>query len=312
MLRSFVYAGIICSVVLIVIEYNRIVKKKKKGMRKLFPYLLFDVHKQYRQKKIEISQLSQKELEGYRIVVDNIEGEISKETNLFRTISFTLTPGKSFGIVGHLNSGRSEFCRKITGYDKFYMGSVYVNGLSITSHLAQANHMIAMAFNYTKIESEMSGYECLEVLFYSRGVHPRYKRNLLASIISILGLKETIFRKLKHFTKCDMKRFNLAMALVGNSDVLVIDDPTLRVDAISRQVIWNVINYAKALGKNVIVSTDSVTEAEFLVDEIIFLVEGNIYGLSTPLEIRVQLSKGFFFETRIIRYGLTQTDVEDK
>lgn len=313
MVRGFIYAGIICSVILIVIEYNQFVRKKSNsGLKKLFPYLLFDIHKQYRKKKIAISQLNQKELEGYTFVVDNIEGEVSKETKLFRTISFTLTRGKAFGIVGHLNSGRDEFCRKITGYDKFYMGSVYVNGLSITSHLAQEKNMIAMAFNYSSIPSEMSGYECLEVLLYSRGVQPRYKRNLLATIISILGLKNTIFRKLKHFTKCDIKRFDLAMALVGNVDVLVIDDPTLRVDATTRKVIWNVINYAKSLGKNVIISTDSLMEAELLADEIIFLLEGNIYGLSTPLEIRVHHSKGFFIETKLVKSGLTLSEVEEK
>lgn len=256
--------------------------------------------------------MTEEELKGYRVVVDNIEGEVSKQSKLFRTISFTLLAGKSFGIIGQLNSGRTELCRKIAGYDKFSMGSVYINGLSMNAHRSKVGSMISMAFNYTSIKSEMSGYECLEVLCYSRGVKYQYKRNLLATIITILDMKSIIFNKLKHFRKCEIKKFDLAMALVGNVDVLVIDDPTLRVDAITRQVIWRVINFAKKMGKTVIISTDSVAEADFLVDEIVFLVEGSIYGLSTPLEIRIHSSKGFYIETMLIRNGLTLSDAEDK
>lgn len=281
-----------------ILEYNIVVRNKPKNtLAELFPYLIVDTDKENRKQKIEIGQLTKSELKKYRLVVENFKGALAPYSKYFRTISFTVKEGESFGVVGPINSGRTDLCRKLAGYDKAVVGSLYINGINIRDKGANAKNMISLAFNNYQIESFMTGYECLEVLCYSRGV--KYRRKLIETLIEVLGLRNVIFRKLKDLAKSDIKKFHLATALIGNADVLILDDPTLRLDSITRQVIWRVIGFAQRLGKSVILSTDSVVEADYFTDKVVFLVEGNVYGLTSLLEVRTLNCNGFFIETRI-------------
>lgn len=302
-----------CFLFLFVYEYIVVVKKLSlRSLVSLYPYLILDTDIWYRKKKIEISQLTAEEKKNYRVVVNDLEAEVSKHNQYFKTLSFVLTEGRTFGILGHLNAGNVELCRKIGGLDKFVLGEIAINGYDLKTQRRKAQKNLSISIQTDPINLSMSAYEYLEVICYCRGVKANRIRNLILEISDMLFMKEIIFYPISTFDPNHIKLLSFAAALIGDIKVMIIDQPTSCLDPISKLAIWNVMTLARSLGKTIIFSTDALSEGEKMSDTMLFLVEGNIVGLSHPTEIRINACMGFYIEIRMAIEGKTPTEIEEK
>lgn len=301
-----------CFVILFLHEYIVVVRKVAfTNIIKLYPYFLPDNDPIYRKKKIAISQLTPSEKQNYRVVINGMEGEVSKHTNSCRTMSWVLEEEKSFGIIGHLNTG-VELCRKIAGLDKFVLGEVTINGFEMRTRRADAQKNLSLSIQSEKICCSMSAYEYLEVLCYCRGVKYQQINPMLLEIFDMLLMGKVMYNPISSFDQCYIKKLSFASALVGKISVMIIDQPTACIDPISKIAIWNAIQFARSIGKTIIFSSDSMSEADSLSDQIMFLLEGSIVGLDSPTDIRIKVCKGFYIELRMASEGKSPTEIEEK
>lgn len=306
--------ALVSFIFLFVHEYIVIVRKlAPTSIDKLYSYLLPDTEPNYRNKKMAISRLTPLEKEDYRVVIDNLEGEVSKHTNFFKSISFTLRAGECFGIVGHLNAGSVELCRKIGGLDKFSLGEITINGFDISTQRTDAHQFLSISIQQDNINCFMSAYEYLEVLCYCRGIQANKIHGVLSEIFDMLLMTKVMFHSISTFDESYIKKLSFASAFIGKISVMIIDQPTHFLDPISKVAIWNAIIFAKSIGKTIIFSTDSITEAEIISDEAMFLLEGNVVGLSSMTEIRLNSFKGVYIEFRmVIEGGKSAAEIEEK
>lgn len=312
-LTSMSINALLCFVILFLHEYIVIVwKLTPTNLVKLYSYLLPAVDPMLRKRKMEISELTPLEKQSYRVVIDGLEGEVSKHSNLFRTISLVLEEQKCFGIIGHLNAGNVDLCRKIAGLDKFVLGEVTINGFDMSTQRTDAQKHLSVSIQNNKISCSMSAYEYLEVLCYCRGVRGARIRSILLEIFDMLFMRKVMYHSISSFDQSYIKKLSIASALVGNISVMIIDQPTASIDPISKIAIWNAILFARSIGRTIIFSSDSLSEADRLSDEMMFLLEGNVVGLASPTEIRIKSCKGFYIEFRMALEGKTMAEIEEK
>lgn len=290
-----------------------VVKKfSTKRISKLYPYLLPDTDPEYRRQKIEISQMSEEKKNFYRVIVNNLEGEVSKHTKYFKSLSFVLKPGRCFGIVAHLNAGSLELCKKIAGLDPIVMGEVTVNGKNVFTERIEAQRNLSVSIQKRLINSPMSAYEYLEVLCYCRGVRPKQMPLVIIEVLEMVQMRDLMFNPISSFDRYEIKKLSFAATFIGDIDVIILDQPTAAIDPEAKSSIWNAIFFARSLGKSIVFTTDSLMEAECVCDEMVFLIEGNVVGLSTPVNLRIAFCKGFYIEFRMAIIGSTPMEVEEK
>lgn len=285
-------------------------KITKTNIVKLYPYILPDIDITFRKQKIQISQLSDNEKKSYKFIVNGLEGEVSKHSQYFKTMSFALKGSNCFALVTHLNAGTLELCRKMSGIDKSILGEVFVNGIDITTDQRKKN--LSVSIQSDLIPSKMSGFEYLEILCYCRGVKSNQIIQIICEIFDMFNMKSVMLLPLYTYNQCQIKKLSLATAFIGQVDVIVIDQPTVIIDPEAKTCIWNAIRFARSLGKTIIFTTDSISEAEFIADTMLLLVEGSTTGLTSPIALRAAACKGFYFEFRISVEGTTQTEVTEK
>lgn len=289
-----------------------VIKVSNNNIVKIFPYLIQDTDIENRKQKLVISQLNDSEKKTFSFIVNGLEGEISKHTNFFKTISFAQKKGKCFGMVTHLNAGTLELCRKMGGIDRFVLGEIYINGFDITNEKCYVQEHLAMSIFSNTIASPLTGFEYLEIIGYSRGVFGSQIENVVCNVFDMLQMRPIMLKPLYTYNECEIKKISFASLFVGNIDVMITDQPTAIIDPESKSCFWEAMLFARSLGKTVIFTTDCFSEAERIADEIMCLVEGGAMGITSPIDMRLQSCKGFYVELRIVIEGSTITEIQDK
>src|SRR5262249_33840410 len=104
-------------------------------------------------------------------------------------------------------------------------------------------------------------------------------------VVSLVGLAEKTDARVKSLSGGQKRRLDLALGLIGNPDILFLDEPTTGFDPEARRAAWEMIRSLRALGKTILLPTPSLDEAEQLADRVAVLREGQIVALGRPEEL---------------------------
>ena len=169
-----------------------------------------------------------------------------------RGVSFAIEPGEVFGLLGPNGAGKTTSVEILEGYRSRDGGSVEV--LTVVEHAAL-----------------FAGY-------YRR---PRD----VDEVIALVGLEEKRSARVRTLSGGQKRRLDLALALVGDPELLFLDEPTTGFDPAARRAAWEMIRSLRALGKTILLTTHYLDEAEQLADRVAVLREGLIVASGTPQEL---------------------------
>lgn len=148
----------------------------------------------------------------------------------------------------------------------------------------QVRQLISLNAQMTTLDEEFSGYENLKMMAQLRVI-----TNVQAEIEQVsdrLDLQSFLTRKVRTYSGGMRRRLDLAMSLIGDPDLIFLDEPTTGVDPKSRLALWQMIREMRDRGKTVFLTTQYLDEADALSDHIAFLHDGRIVRDGTPQEIK--------------------------
>jgi len=121
----------------------------------------------------------------------------------------------------------------------------------------------------------------------SLGLFAGYYRHPLdvARVIDLVGLDEKQHARVRTLSGGQQRRLDLGLGLIGDPEVLFLDEPTTGFDPAARRAAWDVIRSLRALGKTILLTTHYLDEAETLADRVAVLREGRIVSIGTPAEL---------------------------
>jgi ABC-2 type transport system ATP-binding protein len=197
-----------------------------------------------------------------------------------RGISFEIAGGEVFGLLGPNGAGKTTTVEILEGYRRRDAGEVSVlgadperDGTTWRNRLGIVLQSSAMYPNLTVVE-----HVRLFAGYYSA---PRD----VAEVISLVGLDEKRGARVKTLSGGQRRRLDLALGLIGDPELLFLDEPTTGFDPAARRAAWDMIRSLRALGKTVLLTTHYLDEAEQLADRVAVLREGRIVALGTPAEL---------------------------
>jgi len=208
------------------------------------------------------------------IEVKNITKSYGKNRGI-KNISFAIPEGEIVGFLGPNGAGKTTTMNIITGYFSADEGDVKIAGIDVLRQPIQAKKHIGYLPEQPPLYNQMTVTEYLDFVFEVKGVKPALKKDHLAEICEMTGISDVRNRVTGHLSKGYKQRVGLAQALIGDPDVLVLDEPTIGLDPGQIVEIRNVI---KKLGKKrtIIFSSHILTEVSAICKRVLVISEGVI------------------------------------
>jgi ABC-2 type transport system ATP-binding protein len=203
------------------------------------------------------------------------------EHEALRGVSFDIEAGEVFGLLGPNGAGKTTTVEILEGYRKRDGGSVEVLGVD-PQHAGRAwRERVGIVLQSSSLYVALTVRESLAVFggYYER---PRD----VDEVIDVVGLTEKRDARVKTLSGGQQRRLDLGLALVGDPELIFLDEPTTGFDPGARRAAWETIRNLRSLGKTVLLTTHYLDEAERLADRVAVLREGRIVRIGTPAELR--------------------------
>jgi ABC-2 type transport system ATP-binding protein len=202
------------------------------------------------------------------------------EHDALRGIDFTIESGEVFGLLGPNGAGKTTTIEILEGYRARDAGDVQVLGID-PQHAGTAwRERIGVMLQSSSLYPNLTVRESLRVFagYYAKPRDPD-------EVIEIVELAEKSDARVRTLSGGQQRRLDLGLALVGDPELIFLDEPTTGFDPGARRTAWDTIRNLRALGKTILLTTHYLDEAEQLADRVAVLRNGEIVREGTPAEL---------------------------
>lgn len=204
-------------------------------------------------------------------------------------LSFTVEDGRIYGLLGPNGAGKTTTMNIMTGCLGATSGVVLVDGLDIFDEPEKIKRKVGYLPELPPLYPDMTPLEFLEFVAKARGVNGKERAEQIEKVMEITGIEEMQNRLIKNLSKGYRQRVGIAQALLGNPEVVILDEPTVGLDP--KQII-EIRDLIKSLGKDhtVILSSHILGEVQAVCDHILIISHGKLVASGTPDELEEQFS----------------------
>jgi ABC-2 type transport system ATP-binding protein len=197
-----------------------------------------------------------------------------------RGIDFRIETGEVFGLLGPNGAGKTTTVEILEGYRTRDGGEVSVLGEDPQIAGSDWRERIGVVLQSSAMYANLTVAEHLRLF---RGYYARPRG--ADEVIELVGLGDKANARVRTLSGGQKRRLDLGLGLVGDPEVLFLDEPTTGFDPAARRAAWDVIRSLRTLGKTILLTTHYLDEAEQLSDRVAVLREGTIVAIGRPAEL---------------------------
>jgi len=197
-----------------------------------------------------------------------------------RGVDFSIEEGEVFGLLGPNGAGQTTTVEILEGYRERDAGEVRVLGHDPERPGPDFRERIGVVLQQSDLWPNLTVRET-HAIFAGYYRAPRD----VDEVIALVGLQEKASARIKSLSGGQKRRLDLGIALIGDPDLVFLDEPTTGFDPQARRAAWEMIRSLRSLGKTVLLTTHYLDEAEQLSDRVAVMREGQIVRVGTPAEL---------------------------
>ncbi len=205
------------------------------------------------------------------------------EREVVRGVDFEVHKGECFGLLGRNGAGKTTIIEICEGYVKLDEGSVLVLGEDPASPSSTWRARLGIVPQEMELLPTLTVSETIAMF---RDLYPR-PRDVL-DVLQLVGLGERGGSRVRGLSGGEKRRLDVAVGLIGNPEVLFLDEPTTGLDPEARRSTWSMIEGLKDHGVTIILTTHYMEEAQLLADRLLILTEGQVAASGTFGELQHQ------------------------
>lgn len=227
------------------------------------------------------------------VVIDNVTKSFGNKLVL-NEISLNIEQGTIYGFIGPSGSGKTTLVKLIVGMNSPNNGAIYVLNERVPSIelLQQIGYMAQSDALYTNL----TGKENLKFFASLYKLPKTMLKDRISYAAALVNLTDDLSKKVSAYSGGMKRRLSLAIALVQNPKILILDEPTVGIDPELRMNIWKeLVRLKREEGKTIIVTTHVMDEAERC-DYIAMIRDGSILAKGTPMELKASYKAANFDE----------------
>lgn len=217
-------------------------------------------------------------------------------------LTLSVEKGELFSLLGINGAGKTTTIKMLSCLTQPTMGNAYLMGKSIRTDASAVKSLIGVSPQETAVAPGLSVEENLALICGVHGFSKEKQRVSIAELTKLLGLETVLRKKAGKLSGGWQRRVSIAMALISQPQILFLDEPTLGLDVIARNELWDLIRSLKG-NVTIILTTHYMEEAEALSDRVGILKDGKLLICETVAGIKAAAGTGNFAEAfvRIVK-----------
>ncbi len=199
-----------------------------------------------------------------------------------QSVSFSVDRGEVFAVVGPNGAGKSTTIQMLVALVRPTRGTARVAGHDVVEEAAQVRASIGVALQETGLDEMLTAHELLRLHAALLDGSRRRARARAAMLLEQVGLEHAADRRIGTYSGGMRRQLDLALALVTDPPVVILDEPTTGLDPMSRRAIWDEIRAMRERGATVLLSTQQLDEADALADRLAIVDHGRVIAEGSP------------------------------
>jgi ABC-2 type transport system ATP-binding protein len=215
-------------------------------------------------------------MESPAIAVDGLRKRYD-DHEAVRGIDFEVARGEVFGLLGPNGAGKTTTVEILEGYRSRSAGSVRVLGLDPAERSSALRERVGIVLQSCGVYAHLTAREALD---HWASLYPAPRA--VDEVLALAGLEEAADRRARTLSGGQRRRLDFALALVGDPELVFLDEPTVGFDPEARRNAWQVMRSLRDLGKTVLLTTHYLDEAQALADRVAIIKDGTILAEGPP------------------------------
>ncbi|UWG96578.1 ATP-binding cassette domain-containing protein [Dehalobacter sp. DCM] len=209
-----------------------------------------------------------------------------KNTPVLAGVDFQIKTGSVFALLESNGAGKTTIIKILTTLLKPDSGKAVVNGFDVIAKPGDVRQSISLTGQFAAVDDTLTGRENLIMIAKLR--HLNHPRQVTESLLQRFGLIDAANRRVSTYSGGMRRRLDIAMSVVGNPQLIFLDEPTTGLDPEARLEVWKLVKELTGRGTTVFLTTQYLEEAEQLADHIAILHQGKIIADGTLAELKKQ------------------------
>jgi len=228
-------------------------------------------------------QMTANQVQAPAIHVQGLEKSY-KKLEVLRGVDFDVARGSIFALLGSNGAGKTTVVKILSTLLRADSGSASVNGFDVAAQAAYVRLSISLTGQFAAVDEILSGRENLVLVAQLR--HLKDPGTAADELLDRFSLTDAAARKVSTYSGGMRRRLDIAMSLIGNPQVIFLDEPTAGLDPEARIEVWRAVKELAEDGTTVLLTTQYLDEAEQLADRIAILHGGRIIVNGTLTELK--------------------------
>jgi len=223
--------------------------------------------------------------------------------------SIQISPGEVFGLVGPNGAGKTTVIKMLTTLLAPTSGNAWVAGYDIVRHAASVRRVIGYVPQLLSADGSLTGYENL--LIFSKLYHiPRHERDTrIREGLAVMGLSDVANKMVHDYSGGMIRKLEIAESMLHRPKVLFLDEPTVGLDPVARNAVWDHVRKLREdYGTTILLTTHYMEEADTLCDRVAIMHLGKLAVVGSPTELKASVGPDATLDDVFVHYSGYEVD----
>ncbi len=212
-----------------------------------------------------------------------------KDFAAVNSISFSIKKGEIFGLVGPNGAGKTTTIKILSTLLPPTSGKASIGGFNVNKDASKVRRLIGYVPQLLSADGNLTGYENLLVFAKLYDIPSNEREKRIKDSLHFMGLSESANKLVKQYSGGMIRRLEIAQAVLHHPLILFLDEPTVGLDPLAREGVWDYIKQLSDSGTTILLTTHYMEEADAMCNRVAILNKGNIAAIGSPAELKISI-----------------------
>lgn len=250
------------------------------------------------EEKKRVRSMKDKDILEHGVVIKNLT-KYFKKFRAVNNVSLAIKGTECFGLLGINGAGKTTTFKMLTGDISMSSGNIWIGGFSVKTKLSKIYRIIGYCPQFDALFEKLAGKENLIIYGLIRGVPYKETKKIAVQLSKQFDFNRHLDKQVRHYSGGNRRKLNTSLAFQGNTDIILLDEPTAGMDPATRRYFWNVLCKGRDKGKCIVLTSHNMEECEALCTKIGIMAAGKFKCLGSIQHLKSKYAKGFTLTLRV-------------